>query len=116
MNANLFAAHEAKFQASVLYDTWGHMDAKPNEVHALSFYVAVTERETLFFKLDMPTLEGGPAFHNDIGKYCYKRFLEEDAEPGVYKFEGTYQLYKRTNPDCEMYGYFKGKVTEVKLP
>jgi hypothetical protein len=80
MNANLFAAHEAKFQASVLYDTWGHMDAKPKEVHALSFYVAVTERETLFFKLDMPTLEGGPAFHNDIGKYCYKRFLEKDAD------------------------------------
>ncbi|WP_335951283.1 hypothetical protein [Acinetobacter beijerinckii] len=44
-----------------------------------------------------------------------KRFLKKDAEPGVYKFEGTYQLYKRANPDCEMYGYFKGSVTEVKL-
>lgn len=115
MNASLFSEHEAQFKASVLYDTWSHMDAKPNDVHAVSFYVAVSDRETLVFKLDMPTLDGGPAFHNDIEEYCYKRFLEKDAECGVYKFKGTYQLYKRSNPESEMYGYFKGKITQVKL-
>lgn len=56
MNANVFAAHEARFQASVLYDTWGHMDAKPNEVHALSFYVAVRSMKKWFLLVLEPKI------------------------------------------------------------
>lgn len=115
MNANPFAQHDAEFKASVMYDTWGHLDPKPNVAYKCTFYVAHDGREALHFKLDMPDLDGGPAFYNDICEYAFQRFVHKGTPEGVYKFEGTYQMYKRPNPNKEMYGYFKGKVTKVKL-
>lgn len=115
MNMNVFAKHEAQFQARVMYDTWGHLDPKPNQVYKCSFFVAHDEREALHFKLDMPDLDGGPAFYSDICTYAFEKFVRGNKPEGVYKFEGTYQLYKRPNPDKEMYGYFKGKITEINL-
>lgn len=113
---NLFSQHEAEYKASVMYDTWGHLDPKPNQVYKCSFFVAHDTREALHFKLDMPDLDGGPAFYSDICNYAFEKFVRGNKPEGVYKFEGTYQLYKRSNPDKEMYGYFKGKITKVKLP
>lgn len=110
----LFSAHEAQYKASVMYDTWGHLDPKPNQVYKCTFFVAHDGREALHFKLDMPDLDGGPAFYSDICNYTFKRFVRGNTEEGVYKFEGTYQLYKHPKKDSDMYGYFKGKVTKVK--
>ncbi len=115
MNANPFASHDAAYKAKVMYDTWGHLDPKPNTRYKCKFYIAHDGREALHFKLVMPNLSGGPAFYNDICTYAFNRFVKRDLPEGVYKFDGTYQLYKRPNPDSEMYGYFKGKVTKVKL-
>ncbi|HIQ35151.1 MAG TPA: hypothetical protein EYH52_11020 [Acinetobacter venetianus] len=116
MNANLFAAHEAQHKASVMYDTWGHLDPKPNVIYKVTFFVAHDGREALHFKVNMPDLDGGPGFYSDICTYAFNRFVRSDLPEGVYKFEGRYQLYKRPKPNCEMYGFFKGKVTKVKLP
>lgn len=115
MNANQFSAHGAQFQASVMYNTWGHLDPKPNTIYKCTFFVAHDGREALHFKLDIPDLSGGLAFYSDICNYAFQKFVIGNKPEGVYKFEGTYQLYKRANPDNEMYGYFKGKVTKVKL-
>lgn len=115
MNVNIFAEHDAQFQAKVMYDTWGHLDPKVNQVYKCSFFVAHDGREALHFKVDMPDLDGGPAFYSDICEFAFQRFVRGNKPEGVYKFEGTYQLYKRPNPEKEMYGYFKGKVTRIKL-
>lgn len=115
MKAEQFSKHEAQFQAGVFYDTWGHLDPKPNQVYKCSFFVAHDTREALHFKLVMPDLDGGPAFYNDICAYAFEKFVMGNKPEGVYKFEGVYQLYKQPNPDKEMYGYFKGKITKVKL-
>lgn len=114
MDSNQFIKHDAQYKASVMYDTWGHLDAKPDVVYPCSFYIAKGDRESLVFKEKCEV--HGPAFYNDIGNYAYDKVTSNKSKPeGVYYFEGTYQMYKRHPKNTEMIGYFKGKLIPVSL-
>lgn len=114
MDINQFIKHDAQYKASVMYNTWGHMDAKPDVVYPCSFYIAKGDRESLTFKEKCEV--HGPAFYNDIGNYAYDKVTCNDSKPeGVYYFVGSYQMYKKPKPDSENIGYFKGRLVAVRL-
>ena len=111
---NPFTQHEAEYKASVMYNTWGHLDAKPDQVYKCSFYVAVGDRDYTIF-CEKKELSGGPAYHSDINNFVFKKLMVSEKPQGVYYFEGTYQLPKKYNPKTDMVGFFKGRIKEVKL-
>lgn len=113
ISGKLFEEHDDKFTASVMYDTWGHLDAKPNQSYECKFYVAVSDRQILIFKEECSL--SGPAYYYDVNEYAIRKLLKKNKPEGVYYFEGTYQMYKKSSPETEMYGYFKGSLKKVKL-
>lgn len=110
---NLFAEHDAKYTASVLYNTWGHLDAKPGYVYPCTFLIASTGRECLVL-LDTCEL-GGPAYYMDVNNYAFTKLVEGGKPEGIYRFEGTYQMYKKHPGNIDMVGYFKGRISRVKV-
>lgn len=116
---NHFTQHEAQYKASVMYNTWGHLDARPGEIYTCSFYVAVGDRDYTIF-CENNTLcggegGGGPAYSSDINNFVFKKLMESEKPEGVYHFQGTYQLPKKRKPDSEMFGFFRGCIKPVKL-
>lgn len=113
---NPFTQHEAQYKASVMYNTWGHLDAKPGEIYTCSFYVAVGDRDyTIFCEKNTLNGGGGPAYSSDINNFVFKKLMESKKPEGLYYFEGTYQLPKKHKPDSEMIGFFRGRIKPAKF-
>lgn len=110
----LFVQHEAEYKASVMYATFGHLDAKPNTSFDGSFIFAIGQYGDLTvvtseFGADEPC---GPAFYNDINEFVWQQDVKNNHKVcGVFKFIGRYTIYKKYNP--KGYGYFRGKVTKI---
>lgn len=108
---NIFSQHEAQYKASVMYDTWGHLDAKPNIVYPCKILVASDGRECLVIEDDCEL--GGPAYYYDSNEYFFNNIVCKN-KVGVFLFEGTYQMYKNRRPkDADTICYFKGRITKV---
>lgn len=112
ISTNLFSAHEAKYKASVMHDTWGHLDAKPDKIYPCKILVASDGRECLVIKNECEV--SGPAYYYDCNTYFFNKLAMKN-KTGVYLFEGTYQMYKRRPRDADTICYLKGTITEVKL-
>lgn len=113
IDQNLFSAHEAQHKASVLHATWGHLDAKPDTVYPCKVIIASDGRECLIVK-DVCGVSG-PAYYYDTNEYFFNKIVKK-GKVGLFLFEGTYQMYKQRPKDADTICYFKGKITEIKLP
>lgn len=113
IDANLLAAHEAQHKASVMHDTWGHLDAKPDVVYPCKIVIASDGRECLIVK-DSCAL-GGPAYYYDSNEYFFNKIVSK-GKVGLFLFTGTYQMYKKRPANADTICYFKGSITEIKLP
>ena len=113
VSANLLSKHETQYKAAVMHDTWGHLDAQPNKVYPCKILVASDGSECLVIKDECEL--GGPAYYYDCNEYLFNKIAEK-GKVGVFLFKGTYQMYKRRPKDTDTICYFKGTITEVKLP
>lgn len=110
--AESFSTHEAQYKAAILYDTWGHLDAKPNEVYPCRIVIACNGREILITSSDCKVT--GPAFYYDSNEYFFNK-LAMKGKVGIFVFEGTYQMYKSRPRDADTICYFKGRITKIKV-
>lgn len=113
INVSLFATHEAQRKATIMHNTWGHLDAKPYKVYPCKILVASSGSECLVIKDECEL--GGPAYYYDCNEYLFNK-LAMKGKVGVFLFEGAYQMYKHRPKDTDTICYFKGTITEVKLP
>lgn len=113
IDVNLFSQHDAELQAAVLHNTWGHLDAKPDTIYPCKILVASSGRECLIIKDECQL--SGPAYYYDQNEYFFNK-LAMKGKVGIFLFEGTYQMYKRRPKDADTICYFKGAITEIKVP
>lgn len=112
MNSSLFTESDAMYKASVMHNTWGHLDAKPGEIYPCKLVVACDGRQILIVSSTCKAC--GPAFHYDSEEYFFKKLAEKGKE-GVFIFEGTYQMYKNRPKDADTICFFKGNIRKAKI-
>ncbi len=91
----------AEHQASVIYQTFGHLDAKPGDKHA-GYFIFINgqhgDMDVVFS--DFPTFGEGPGYFYDREDFICKLTTGDGpcAAVGIYRFEGEYRLPKRKGP------------------
>lgn len=99
---------EAENSARVMYETFGHFDAKQGEKHAGHFvFINGQHGDMCVLHSDFPSFGEGPGYFSDRQDFIWS--LVKDNGPcsavGVYRFDGAYVIPKRKrNPR------FSGKV------
>lgn len=113
IDANLFSEHEARYQAGIMVDTWGHLDARPNELFEGTFIFHINQYgQCGVIKSDFGENEPtGYMFFNDVHEYVWK--MVDKYSVGVYSFTGTYKVYSKYSPKNTGYGFFRGKIKQI---
>lgn len=97
----LLGRAEAEHKASVMYQTFGHLDAKPGDRHK-GFFVFINgqhgDMDVVYS--NFPTFGEGPGYFHDREGFIYELTAGNGSctEVGIYRFEGEYRLPKRKGP------------------
>ncbi|EPB5649094.1 hypothetical protein ACRQKW_000661 [Citrobacter braakii] len=102
----------AEHQATVIYQTFGHLDAKPGDRHAGYFiFINGQHGDMDVVYSDFPTFGEGPRYFHDREDFICE--LTTGNGPcttvGIYRFDGEYRLPKRKGS-----ARFVGKTTCVQ--
>lgn len=106
----LFAEHEARARAEVLWNTFGHLEAEPGRTYQgwMLFARSAYESGNVFpIDTGFAGMNGGPFFYEHMNEW-----LDDNApkEVGVYRWEGAYRVFKNG-------GYrFTGRIATVLRP
>lgn len=109
----IFREAEAEHKAQVMYETFGHLDARPGEVHAGYFvFINGQHGDLCVVRSNFPTFGEGPGYFSDREDYLWE--LCKPGGPceqfGIYRFDGEYRLPKRRDGRR-----FKGYVTRLQV-
>ncbi|EFR0234879.1 hypothetical protein HZM05_004486 [Salmonella enterica] len=90
----------AEHQASVMYLTFGHLDAKPGEKHKGHFvFINGQHGDLSVVHSEFSSFDEGPGYFSDRADFIWE--LVKDGGPcskvGIYRFDGEYALPKRRN-------------------
>jgi hypothetical protein len=125
-----FAPAEAKYKAQVMWDTWGHLEPKPNTYRGWLLFMNGAHGDSTIIDWRFQNVESGPLMYdhiNDfIGKFCdsksrkvtriapdgtrYLDLHQIHRKVGVYLFVGYYTRFKNYN------GRFTGKTQRISIP
>lgn len=95
------------YRNEVFRDTWGHTAATPGIIYAAVIVYTRTEwDEFVPIKSDIELLSEGPWQAEHVSDFVY-RDGQKRTVGGVFRFVGTYQVYKTGRP------LFKGKTTRL---
>lgn len=115
--ASAFASHEARYAAQVIFDTFGHLEPKPNVYRGWIVFIHGTHGDVCAVDWDFGDVQACPGIYEDMNDWMFKQVEKPPwsgkrpgraAEVGVYKFVGTYTRFKNGN------GRFGGKITKVR--
>lgn len=109
---DVFAPVEAKYKAEVMFQTWGHQDAKVGEVHHGWFtFIHGQHGDMAVLESDFPTFGEGPGYFAHRDDFIWSKVKNDGpcSEVGLYRFDGSYRLNKRTGS-----GIFTGKVQRLR--
>jgi len=102
---NAFAPVEAAQAARVRQATFGHLSPSVRKKYHGSIVFTHTEcGQMIPICSDFPKLPGSPVFDDHLCDFVAEKAVEAGK---VYKFVGTYMLFKNGNPS------FSGTITEV---
>lgn len=109
----IFLEAEAEHKARVMFDTFGHLDARVGERHEGSFvFIHGQHGDVCVVRSNFPTFGEGPGYFTDREEYMFG--LVEKGNPceqlGIYRFDGYYTLPKRKNARR-----FVGQVTRMMV-
>lgn len=103
-----FLQHEARYQAQVLFDTFGHLEPKRRQIYPCTLIFTQSETgDYAVIRSDFgDDLGGSPGLYTEM----YEWILEKAKEPGkIYKFIGNYMRFN--NGRCR----FSGKIRLLKV-
>lgn len=97
--------------AAVIYETFGHLDAKPGERHKGWFvFINGQHGDMDVVYSDFPTFGEGPGYFHDREDFIFE--LTTGSGPctavGIYRFDGEYRVFKNGNTR------FAGKTTCIQ--
>ncbi|MCZ7836070.1 hypothetical protein [Atlantibacter hermannii] len=84
--------------AAVIYETFGHLDAKPGDSHKGYFiFINGQHGDMDVVYSDFPTFGEGPGYFHDRGEFICEQTVGGGAcaAIGIYRFDGEYRLPKR---------------------
>jgi hypothetical protein len=90
-----FAESEGIYKAQVMAATWGHLDAKPGDIHKIKVLFCLTcYGEFTVIDYLCKTLQGGPGLYSHLNDFISRdRFKPKEGR--VYAFAGTYRVGKK---------------------
>lgn len=95
---NVFAEIEAENRAIAIYQTFGHLDAKPGETHK-GFFVFINGQhgDMAVVYSNFPTFGEGPGYFHDREDFICELTTGDGpcAAVGIYRFDGEYRQPKR---------------------
>ncbi|MDB2181902.1 hypothetical protein [Citrobacter farmeri] len=98
--------------AAVIYETFGHLDAKPGDRHRGWFvFINGQHGDMDVVYSDFPTFGEGPGYFNDRADFIWELIRDDGpcAAVGIYRFDGEYHLPKRKGS-----ARFVGKTTCIQ--
>lgn len=118
--ASTCADIEAFNRMMVRAETFGHLEALDMQRHHGWFIFTHSQHgDMVVIQSDFPTFGEGPGYFDDRQEFIWRQVMNDGpCDPvGVYRFDGFYKLYAKPSSVAErgMLGYFKGKITKVKL-
>lgn len=90
----------AEHQASVMYQTFGHLDAKPGEKHKGHFvFINGQHGDLSVVHSEFSSFDEGPGYFSDRADFIWELVKDGGlcSKVGIYRFEGEYSLPKRRN-------------------
>lgn len=100
----------AEESARVMYQTFGHLDARPGVRHAGHFiFINGQHGDMCVVHSDFPTFGEGPGYFMHREDFIWGLIKDNGpcSEVGIYRFDGEYSIPKRKNASP----HFSGKVT-----
>lgn len=107
-----FVMADAENSAAVVYQTFGHLDAKPGESHTGSFvFINGQHGDMCVVISDFPSFGEGPGYFNDRSDFIWGLIRDNGpcSKTGIYRFVGDYRL---PASESDTPGFF-GTVTTI---
>ncbi|ENW0040762.1 hypothetical protein ACFKO7_004592 [Escherichia coli] len=90
----------AEHQASVMYQTFGHLDAKLGEKHKGHFvFINGQHGDLCVVHSEFSSFDEGPSYFSDRADFIWELVKNDGpcSKVGIYRFDGEYALPKRRN-------------------
>jgi len=91
-------------------DTFGRLAPKQKKVYkGFIVYAKTAYGQAEIIDSEFKNLDDSPWLHEHLNEFIFKHSTKVKSHWGVYKWVGTYELFKNGNP------LFKGKIKKMKL-